>query len=754
MKRQSKRAPFDPTKHQVLAPRNPLVAAWASLDDARWAQLERWARETSLDGANWPDWKRLFKALEGRVWPVQTRGRWEQTEGDIPADAPLASEREAWLLGIMIGRLDSALGPHSATRTAPDGSLLARLKAVFRLTSSHGPSGETVAYLVRRAGKLLRFLRDGRELKPERRALLVPLVAGSLARLDCQNVAQTLAFRLNIAGEILADRADWVGRIWNDADLAVPVLKWAFEWLRAHDEPVEGTTHHVRRFAGVGEAEVVLTLLPALLQNGVAWPKNYGLKQLSGDLQSASFTEKRGEVLRLFARFPSLPASDGWILRALDAPEANELEVVLWVTPLLEARARAGQFALVSSLASGPLKVFLDALVAARPGGLSLDEWKSIGYENLIEPLAPALTAMPMSREIADFLWFNPYLQGQFIRAGGEAVWVEALAPMIRDNAQKDDFSFALLLPPLGRALFFRSLSSKISASTWQKMAELDESALELFAPDIARLPLSEAFWAFASEDEQMGARWLELVGRQRAETEFLQLSPSAVQAVLESNAGALTPLIEAWLQAHANTLSNDEPLLLGAATHLNESFRMPAFARLRLSPMNLRVALRLMESGLPEAMSLARPFLETENDEWAARVLALADSPKASTRAFALDLLARFPTRWTSDLLSQLAEHDDPRVGAFVAARLDQAPRSEAVASFQNAILNGRGRARRAKIAVQRAEKAPSIPVLLDAARVGSPHDRAWALQQLVKAKLNGVEVPALEISGALSSD
>ncbi len=611
-----------------------------------------------------------------------------------------------------------------------------------------GPNARTIAYLNRRSERLLRFLRDQTELSPARRALLAPSAIGSLVRTTCESLDNTLAFRLGFTkAELFDERPDFVRGLWSNTALAVPILSWAFEWLRTRNEHIEGTVHHVRRFAG--DANVVLAVLPALLASGVAWPKEFGLKQLSTALQSDDFAARRGEVLRLLARFSVLQASEGWILRALDAPEANEPEVLAWVTPLLERRASAGQITLVSGLAFEPRRVFSNALILARPLGLSLQEWQTVERNSLMEALAPALIAMPMSREVADYLWLDDDLNEQFIRLGGEARWVEAFAPTIETHARQEDFAFALALPALGRARFFQILSSSLALSTWQKLAMLDQSALDVFAPDIAQLPLSDAFWAFVGElSEENGARWLELVGRTRAQGEFLRLSPSAIQSFIESNARALNPLIESWLEANAPTLSLDEPLLLSAATHLNESFRAPAFTRLRAFPMNLRVALRLMESGLPQAMSLARPFFELDSDEWAARILALADSPKSATRSFALDLLARFSTRWTNDLLRQLAEHDDSRVQAFVAARLNEAPRSEAIVAFQDAILNGRGKSRRAKIAVQRSASAASIPVLLDAARNGSPHDRAWALQQLVKAQLRGVDVPDLALT------
>ncbi len=739
--RTTNRIPFDKDKHIVLPPRNLRAASFGTLDEKEFNDLELWARETCFDGKNWPDWKRLHKQLETRVWPDQSRFRWNKTEADVPSDSPLASERESRLLGAMMGQLDSLGVKRGDDHQFPNG----------------GPNARTIAYLKRRAEKLLRFLRDGTELSADRRDLLAPLVLGSMKRTMCESLRDTLAFRLGFGkGELFDAKPDFVRGLWNDATLALPILKWAFDWLRSHDETVEGTTQHVRRFAQAGEADVVLAILPALLASGTSWFKDYGWPQLSVDLQSrgGNFWEKRGEVLRLFARFSFLKPKGEWLLSVLDVPEADNPEVVRFVTSLISARARNGELALAKRLSPILRKVFFDALIAARPAGLSLSEWQTIDRDSLVESLAPALLAMPMSREVADYLWLRPSLNAEFIRLGGEARWIEALAPMIQNNAQKEDFAFALMLPPLGREQFFQILGSNVTLSTWQKLGALNTSEQTELAPNIARLPLSDAFWSFAGAlESEAGARWLEIVNRERAETEFKQMSPSTVQGFLESNTNTLNTLIEAWLEANVSNLTSEDALLLGAATSLHEGFRVPALARLRQLPLNLRSALRLMESGLPNAMSLARPFFEEPGDEWAPRVLALADSPQSAARQFALDLLARFPDRWTSALLQQLAEHDDVRVQEFVAARLNQAPQNETISGFQNAILNGRGRARRAKVYVQREPAGEvSLDVLLDAARNGAPRDRAWALQQLVKLQLNGIEVPDLKVRGALA--
>ncbi|RYX83680.1 hypothetical protein EON83_13830 [bacterium] len=735
------RIPFDATKHEVRNPRNSLAATFPNLNDAGFDDLEQWVRDSKFDGKQWPDFKRLYKKAEARLWPIQNRFRWSKGEYDLPNNSPIPTEREAFLLGVLMGHLDSAGASRNEDRQFPNG----------------GPTAKTIAYMVRRSARLLNFLRDEKSLSEERRALLAPLVAGSMMRVYCGSIQSTLAFRLALQNDALEGRADLVQKVWADIRLATPVLGWAFEWLKAHGETIEGTTHHVRRFAKEHNEEIVLHLLPALLENDARWMKGYGLPELSRELQG--FT-RRGEALRLFAHFSQLTATERWIWGALNTPEADEPEVVRFATPLVEARAQKSELEAVSALSPALRTVFLNALAAANPQGFTLKQWRNIDRQDLLEPLFPALNQVQMPQEVAQFLWDDSDMLEEWLRLGGEARWVEAFAPVIREWAQDEDFDWIEELPPLGREVFFQQLLALYGDAVWTKLGELEADTLEMFASNLTHVPLSDAFWQFVAGTEN-SVRWLDMAGRERAITAFAELPTAAVRSLLDSGANGLEPLIAAWLQSNANKLGSDEPLLMLAATNFEAQVSAPALARLRQLPLNLRFAIRLIESGLPEAGALAQPYFENDGDEWAMRALALADSPVDATRQYALDLLSRFPSRWTPDLLRSLAQHDDARVQAFVAAQLERAPEvatSEAVAVFDSAIINSRGRARRAKIGVQRrlvtqkTEDKTDIESLLDAARNGAPRDRAWALQQLVRLQLSGTEVPELELAGAVA--
>jgi len=769
--RVSRRVAFDASKHSLQPIGNSLAANFASLPDAAFFDLRRWVLEAPLDGGNWPDWKRMWKRLEGRVWPIQSRNRWSKSESDVPADATLASEREAILLGAMIGRFDAAQEFVRRSGAAPASpNFLSRLAQFFGVGANQtsGPSAESVAYLRRRAARLFSFLRDTNDLSPQRRALLAPLVAGCLLRSECADVASTLPARLNLLeGEVLNARPDLVRLVWSDATLALPILKWAFAWLRARNYVTEGTPLHVRRFASDGDALETLAILPALLESGAPWFADYGLVQLAHDLQArpgqplvrGTFWEHRGEVLRLFARFRQLPVNGDWLRQTLDVPEANEPAVVDFVASYVKARAQNNEFGVVTLLSPALQIVFCDALVQARPNGLDLSEWAVIVSGSLIEPLAPALLRLPMSAEVARLLWNNPGALEDWLRAGGETLWLQAFAPEIEKAARAEEFDFARRLPASGRALLLEIIGRNLSAATWGKLGALAEEDRVLFAPAARSLPLSGAFWNFLNAQEaQSSDSWLEFVGRERAQSEFAKVPAASVSSLLESGAGGLDFLISSWIEANLSSISPDDELLLQLATGNNTDWRRAALEQISTRPMSLRVALRLIESGPPEAQILARPFFEQENPDWQERVLALADSLSREAQRMALDLLARFASRWTNELLARLAQHDNPSVQAFVARNLYRAPQSEAVATFGNALTNARGRSRRAKTHVQQVlDESPnakdlSLEVLLDAARNGAPQDKAWALRQLVKLQLSGVDVPDLKVKGAVA--
>ena len=125
--------------------------------------------------------------------------------------------------------------------------------------------------------------------------------AGTLQRAQSGDIARTVAFRLGLANKIFAERPDLVRRVWSDDSLPIPILSWAFEWLTARGEPPTATPKHALRFAQSAEPGLALLVVRAAITANV----NIDWKAVARELQEARFNPVRGELLRIFARFPT-----------------------------------------------------------------------------------------------------------------------------------------------------------------------------------------------------------------------------------------------------------------------------------------------------------------------------------------------------------------------------------------------------------------------------------------------------------------
>ncbi len=752
--RVSAKTPFDPAKHFEQRPDNALVAAYFD-GNANFDALEQWARSVALDKTGWPDFKRFYKHIEARVWPIPTRSRWKKNEANLPSSSPWPGERELIALGLLIGRLAETDERDQRNRRQ-------------NFASTGGPTRATLAYMLRRVGRLVEFLRDTTDLSAARRAWIAPLTVGMLQR------PHGLVFATRqklVDGEELGARPDLIDGLWHDTTLPLVILKWAHDWLQARGLEVRTTSAHIRVLLNDSDGlELALRLLSPLLKSHAAWPADYSLDDLSRAIESASAgAPVLPRVLSLFARFPQLHASDGWLRTALGEVTESEPEVFDWAARWVQNRAREGDFALLPRLSALLQSVFNAELVAAFSNGLNVTQWQTLvglqadeGLALAPALLAPALTLLPLSPEVAVFLWSLPeQSRAGWIDALGQTKFNEAFAATIEVQAARRDFGFALSLSASQRDIFFDVLArdqNGLDSVQWQGLDALDDS-LEALSAGLARLPLGEGFWKFfliLPAEER--ALWLERVGVGRATRSFTERPASEVAMLLDGDTQGIEPLLDAWIEANLSHLTDGEELVVKLATSDNTVWQEAALAHLSRHPLSIPVALRLFESGLPRAQTLAQGFFTEDASDWSERVLALCDSPLRAAQREALELLARFPTRWTPDLLTQLAQHDDPLVQSFVAARLSEAPQNGSVVAFENAILNARGRSRHAKNQVQRQlNEAPQLDAallesLLDAARNGAPRDRAWALGQLVRFKMAGTDVGELQLSGAVA--
>lgn len=743
------KTPFDPSKHFEQRPHNSLVAAYFD-GHADFDALERWARSVTFDKAGWPDFKRFYKHIELRVWLLATRSRWKKNESDLPFDSPVPGERELIALGLLIGRLAETNERDGRNRRRP--------------VPADGPTRVTLAYMLRRAERLIGFLRDKTDLSAPRRAWLAPLVAGMLQRPS----GLVFATQHNlIERDELAARPDLIEQLWQDTTLPVVVLKWAHDWLRARSIEVRATPAHIQVLLASPEGfELALGLLPPLSGSGAARPADYSLADVSRALELVGVdTAYLPRVLSLFARFAALQPDDEWVRAALGEVGDADPEAFDWATRWIQKRVANGDFALVSRLSAPLQRVFNSALIALFPNGLGVDTWRI-----LVDPLsavspsmvAGALEQLPLSAEGAGIIWSLPPSEaGAWVDILGQNRFIEAFRETIELRAREEDLAFAASLSGFNSLQneFYSALSRAfpdgLGVDSWRELA----ASPDAFGSGLTQLPLGEGFWAFfLGLPVEERSPWLERVGAPRAAQSFAWRPAEEVAALLDGDTQDLEALIDAWIDANLSGLAGGEEVVLCLATSDNITWQEEALAHLSRHPLSIPIALGLFESGLPRAQTLARQFFAEDASDWSERVLALCDSPLREARHDGLELLACFPARWTPELLTRLAEHDDPLVQSFVAARLARAPQNGAVAAFENAVLNARGRSRRAKNQVQRQlNQAPQLDAahlesLLDAARSGAPRDRAWALQQLVRLKMAGADIGELQLAGAVA--
>jgi hypothetical protein len=225
--------------------------------------------------------------------------------------------------------------------------------------------------------------------------------------------------------------------------------------------------------------------------------------------------------------------------------------------------------------------------------------------------------------------------------------------------------------------------------------------------------------------------------------------------------------LLLSWLDAHLESLGRDDLALLHTAISPLPAVHTRGLQRLEVLGLSLPLALRLWESLLPPAIEAARRFVMSAapgSEEERESILALCDSPSLPVQAQGRAILEERPHLLQGDLLARLSENTQPAMQAWVAKLLNGREAAAGAGAdrntreFDRVVLRGRGRARAAKEAVKErlartdlaAEPgAVDAGVLLEMARGRGARDREWALQQIARLKMTGVDVPGVQIDG-----
>ena len=216
----------------------------------------------------------------------------------------------------------------------------------------------------------------------------------------------------------------------------------------------------------------------------------------------------------------------------------------------------------------------------------------------------------------------------------------------------------------------------------------------------------------------------------------------------------AFGPLLGRWVAAHINAFERDSAELLAIATSMQPEIRTAGLARVETVGLSLPFALRLLESELPDAIEAGKAFFgKADAAQEMEYAVALCDSPQNSVRDYGLQYTqARLPELDKAALFARLSENPNLKIQIWVAKELRTAD-APGAADFDRAVLRQRDKGRKAKEAVKKQiakETAPDINLLLELARSRTPRDAEWAMQELAKLALTGVEIPGVALDGA----
>jgi hypothetical protein len=317
--------------------------------------------------------------------------------------------------------------------------------------------------------------------------------------------------------------------------------------------------------------------------------------------------------------------------------------------------------------------------------------------------------------------------------------------PFLMGLLTEDAFSRLIATSPMDLLL---SLSALAPEENWPALKSG-------WLKNLQALPLWQALdKAFSGQDGGiLAARFAE---DDAFITTLLELDRANAEAILGFSAIEMEPLVEAWCRKNETVFVKDSAPLLLASTHTFPAVRRFGLAKVASLGMGLPFALRLLESEMPESVSVGWGFftaIPNGHDQEVTYALSLCDSPAATVRKMGRQfVLVRWSHLPKEQVLSALFENPDPETQALVTQLLsgtDVKPAESA--AFEGEVLRQKNRARKAKEIVkvrQDKESVVDTPTLLALARGSrTPRDADWALAQLAKRAMAGETIEGLEV-------
>jgi len=547
-------------------------------------------------------------------------------------------------------------------------------------------------------------------------------------------------------------------------------------------ERLDGATWARLILHAAGRTHHILNAVQHALSDA-AW-SGQALQVLSEGLEQRAATKKRRAAHSLVEHFAER-ISDDVLWRNLETFAGVNEAARTWMMGRVRQSARNGEFGRLSDIARlhPDLRETVVRAFSAEAANVAPDTEQALPLVAGNDQDANAtgwqfLAATAMSRDVARELWRRVWSSTAFFTPAMHETAAHGAGAL--DVFERAAFSTEELESWLPKApAFFEQLFPAFFAAVFRRLSPATQVERALAANEAqwqaARAVLLQTlhdpallgtFWnrvlqrVAEGTDESLSRRILD--DGQIAAT-FEHMPKDAVTDILTHTAVAHEPYLVRWLDANASRLERSDAALLAAATHPFGAIRERGLTRVREVRLDLPLALRLMEAGLPQPFDLARAWFETDDQfDVAERALALCDSPDARVRSFGREFLeAQGEAILDANVLRKLSENDDPVMQAWLAEHLLHATKDVEVATFDRRVLRARGRARRAKEAVKKRRDATKtrapvqhsnedIAALLDVARGRTTRDREWALQQLAQAALTGCEIEGVQVRRA----
>jgi hypothetical protein len=218
---------------------------------------------------------------------------------------------------------------------------------------------------------------------------------------------------------------------------------------------------------------------------------------------------------------------------------------------------------------------------------------------------------------------------------------------------------------------------------------------------------------------------------------------------------GAVVSWIAGWVDRHTTAIVQNRDVTLRLATNQDPQLRRLGLQLMLVQGLDTPRALRLVESGLPEAVETGRRFFEdlmAASPECAEAALALCDSPDRPTREFGWSFVEqRREQVLTPEFVSHLAENPDAWLRTRVAEYfLDHPVENSVTTAFDRVVLRSPWQGRAAKRLVRRRLEATGtkdVATLQALAHGANREDAEWAMGELLKATLAGESVSGFTV-------